>query len=1723
MVLSPLNSCKALTKTEDMRNMIRDIEDALSACPHDRCELSLGVQESLCVLIIQLLDENFRAAHLPILNLIISVVQSGPITPHLEKVLAKAFVEPIVMQHKYAADAKATVMVNTLFRLADAGIRQKAFGVIATGSALCFLLSIYNATSVRNVPICLRIEAEQRIVGILQLDLPRDIKQKVLKPLLADCILCLLSTTSVMKMLREPVENSDSILWLTTLTLEQVIKYELDIDATLITALKVRINNFMSGNLSECQRQEFQKSDDVFAQLREVSVEQQPQESYSVQCLFPFLISTMSNNVVQSAKSSSIALSLLVYIYSFDMLLNLAILLFKHHQSAESLLLALLTPHEADLSGYYSTCNVTEKNFLPLMQSRCLVTYTCLSITFHVLPMCEVSLDFTSHSNLTPLLNALIVAQYNMLLTNDFLPLNHVVDSLEDEFGISFESPEGASNTVSELSLFKALCSLYSTKDIKSVSRQMNLSILYICGFSLQSWDCIAKKFINNEMFINSMSQSTILTVTLSCYRLLSHDYCVSATVEVASNRYPQLKILSFLRQFVEIVMRRSEAEADFSLKELIRAVSALPSLLCLLSFKADQRDPIEISFADIQALLHCSYVTQETQHGKETSCPVSPLITVSESHIAFVLLAHLICTPSACPAVISQMLSYTDFLVDLYRSFLPYMNKLAKLSDMSPCIQNLLASLIGTLYFQSIADPAKMHSPAETLHNMFYGLRDDCIDESTIEIYSSISSIIFSAMDILSKLNSNVLDCDSILFLILNHRKKQILERSASSVKEFTSICVQIQSQLIFRVSNDSKLRQNLLESSTITRVYEIFDAQFFEGSTEINEKDLSLLFSYGLLLGALTLKSINEFKISADIREQLIESLIDQSLFGCESLLSLLPASFKKLQSLLSLLASAETFVATLSQLCLALTNEYKLLPTSPRDSSSTSITTTEDELLFRLALLSQIVIYIPLLCQDKTPSQAVIKLHQSCAGILASTLEIHRAFETTSAFAEKFLHMQLLTLHRLFDFLDSKLVDAIEYLRVYEGLLVFFETQTGECAEELWCIGLLRVVRLCSTPIPTMRIRIVELLCKIVEKYVSTFSPANALVLVRDVLFKSMSILITCSPTTSRSTKLSSATTVVSCHRLFFETCVSVVSSIPCGLRIQVIRAFISLVHSLSIATDQSIFDDSIRLFCIGMKLDDSQVVQRTDSLFKTSNLSLNELFSRVMQYPLMDSFFPEVFQKSLEHSPWLSLLSLPSLEDEEDTLSFTALFEDILSLLTVDGKACCQSKGLSSEVLLELCSVIFSLIPRLTDDIEIATRIIIHTITLINTIVSVDKSIAPPQIEKALNDIPVRLTKELIGKFDTQNRNSYTRIEACLDALLSYVLSRETVFVSVFTCLYEVLEQSTGQEELCKLLSARISKAFICSCSLGTFGPRTSSLCLSIVLTLYIGFSLTGAGELAGSLNISAVSSAILQLEACPQLNLMFVLAIYNNYPIFKGVISDDALYLILSRFLPHSNRYSADSLSSDAVYKTSVASSFELLAYGKLDSEAVLMMAKNEGDAAPDFEALSVLYSYDKSKQELLVTIDSASLRQILFNVTLFTLSFYMESALTLKKYISLTKNVLTHVEYNHLHFHVIPPSARLYKHVSTLLKYIIKHKFPAEIALSILPHESMPLLYYTSHRDSTTTTTTTLVRPQLFALQASFFHFFKVCRELPLAQQIELIYLEALTAEMKVT
>lgn len=1730
VILSPLNSCKALTKTEDMRHMIRDIEDALSACPDDCCELTPGVQESLCVLIIQLLDETLRAAHLPILNLVISVVKSGPVTPHLERVLAKAFVEPVVMHHIYMSHANTTTMVKTLFSLVDAGIKQKAFGIVATGSALCFLLSIYNSSSIKNVPVCLRIEAEQRISGILQLDLPKDIKQKVLKPLLEDCTLCLLSTTSVMKLLRDPVENSDSILWLTALTLEQVIKYELDIDATLVTALKVRMNNFISGNLSECSRQEFQRADDVLAQLKEVSLEQQSLMSCSVPCLFPFLLSMISGDMLQLIQSSSSsALSLLVYIYSFDMLLRITILLFQHHQSSVSLLVMLLTLCEADSTGRFSISNVTEKNFRPLMQSRCLITHTCLFITSHILPICETNLDFISHSNLATLLNTLIVAQYNMLLTNDSLSLNNIVTLTEKEFGVSFESTLDGQSTSSHLSLFKALCFLYSTKDLNVFLDQKNLLTLYICGFSLQSWDYMTKRFINNDKFINSMSQSNILTVPLLCYYLLSNDCCVLTSINDTNSRYSQLNILSFLGQFVNKILQRSEGEVDFNFKDLIRVISALPLLLCLLSFRIDQKDTIAMSFIDLQTLCYCSYVTQETHPDNEPNCS-APLISVSESHMAFVLFTHLICTQSICPDVVTHMLSYTDFLIDLYCSFLCCVKRLAASSDMVPYISHILTSLIATLNFQHMADPVKASSPETKLYKILYSLSDDGNNAPLMGIYDSINNTILTAMDILGKLNSTSLDFDSPLFLILDQRKRQILERSSSSIEGFISICLLTQSKLLFQTSNNTEWVQKLLESNTMLSVCEIFDAQFFEGPTEINEQDLSLLFGYGMFLGALTFTtftSLDRFETYVEARSQLIESLTDQSLFGNETLLSLFPASFKRLQSLLGLLASAETFVSTLSRLCLALTTEYIILLNDTRGTAFISTTTTKDEgrLLFFSVLVSQIIIYIPLLCQDKLPNQTVIKLHQNCVGILVSMLEKHHAFEKTSTFADSFLNIHLLTLHRLFDFLDSKLIDSIEYLQVYEGVLTFFAAQTRECAREIWCITLLRVVRLSSTPIPTMRVKIIELICKILGECIVSFDPADALILLRDVLFKSMSILITCSPTATRKTKSSSTTTVASCHQLFFDSCMNVVSIAPYSLKIQVIRAFISLVHSLSIATGLFVFDDPIKLFCAGMKQDNYQIDKNSDNLSQVVSLSLDELFSRIIRYPLMDSFFPEVFQKSIEHSPWLSLLSPinNSIDNTNTTISFAALFEDVLSLLTVDGKASCQSpgdlRGLSSTVLLELCSVVFSLFPQLTDEIVTGTQIIIHSITLTNTIASKEKN-AELQLEigRTLNDIPVRLAKELVNKCNTQNKSLYTKIETCLDALLSYILSNEITFVAVFTYLYEVLEQSTGQEELCRLLSAQLSKAYICSCSLGTFSPRTSSICLAIMLTIYISLSLIESGDLAESLNISAVVSAVLKLDIYPQLNLMFMLAIYNNYPIFKGVISDDILYLILSRFLPHSSRYLVDSTFSNTIYKTSVVSSYELLAYGNLDSEVILRLAENEGESVPNFEELSVLYTYDKCKQDYLVTIDFASLHQLLFNVTLFTLSFYMESNSTVRKCISLVKNVLKYVEYSHTHFKSIPPSTKLYKYVSTLLKYIIGHKFPTEIALSILPQESMPLLYYTHQRDSAAAIT--LMRPQLFALQTSFFHFFNICRELPLSQEIELVYLEALTAEM---
>lgn len=1725
MILTPLSSCKALTKTEDMRTMISNIEDALSYHLQEYCELGSGVQESLCTLIIQLLDENFRAAHLPILNLIISTVQSGPITPQLEKVLAKAFVEPIAMQQRYTADAKTTLLVKTLFRLVDTGIKQKAFGVIATGSTLCFLLSIYNASSIKNVPVCLRIEAEQRIVRLLQLELPTDVKQKVLKPLMEDCILCLLSTTSVMKMLREPVENIDSILWLTALVLEQTIKYKLEIDTTLITALKVRISTFSSINLAECGRLEFQRSDDIFTQLKEVLPEQLSLETQSVPCLFPFLLSTLTNIV--ASKSLSTILPLLIYIYSFNMLLDIAILFFQHQASSETLLIALLTPHEAETSERYSTDSITEKAFLPLMQARCFVTHTCLTIATRLLPAYASNSASAPRSDLAPLLAVLIAAQYNMLLTNDSLSLSTAMDLAEEEFGLSFDLVENEkeNRATSTLSLCRALYSLYSAKDSKS-TKQTIAPMLYICNFSLLSWDHTIKKLISNKAIINFMTPSTVLATILSCYRLLSHDYCVSTGVDDSTNRYPQSKVLSFLRKFLDSALRSSEARPDSRLEELARATSALPCLLCLLSFKAGQRDAFQLSLINIQMLLYCSCVTQNIQQDKDTRA-IPALITSSESQLAFVLLSHLVCNSSAYSTSVSKLLSYADYLIDLCCLILSCADKLVGSVTAAQCISHLLASLVGILHFRHVASSAQVPSPADTLYTLCYSHSDAGTDAITVELYDSINKLILLAMNILSNLNSNSLDCNSVLFSIFDDRDRKILQRSGSSVQVYICVCLQTQSQLLFRISHTSELRQRLLESATMVHLCEIFDAHC-EGSSEVTEKDMPLLFGYGLLLGALTLQSLGEFDISSEAKNQLLDSLVDQSLFGNEALLLLFPASFRKLHSLLGLLSSTETFLCTFSQLCLTLTNEYKLsLAAFPSTTSAPGSTSTnENEFLFRLTLLSQLVIFVPLLCQDKAPNQAVIKLHQNCAELLTDLLEMHHALEQISPFADRLLHAHLLTLHRLFDFLDSKLVDAIEYLQVYEGVLTLFETQTGECSEEIWCIGLLRVVRLCSTPISAMRIKIVELLCKIAGHYISTCSATNALVLARDVLFKSMSILITCSPTTSRKAKLSANATIVSCHQLFFDSCISIVSSAPYLMKIQVIRAFISLMHSLSVATGLSMLNDSLRLFCAGMNSDRSQTPQDDDPANATGP-SFEKVFSRVMQYPLMGSFFPEILQKSLEHSPWLSLLS--PLDNENATSSLAALFDDILSLLVVDGKVSCQSyansKGLSSKILLELCSVVFSLFSHLTEHVEVATQIVIHAITLIGTLVSAgnDEKEFNDEVKKAVSEIPVRLARELVCKFAAQNRES-SKVETCLDLLLSYAVLHEDIFISVFTCLSELLKQSFGQEELCKLLSAQISKAFIHSCSLGTASSKTSSICLSIILTLYIAFSLTEAGTLAESLNIAAVASATLKLEAHLQLHLMLVLAICNNYPIFKGVINDDALYLIISRFLPHSNHYLADSSSSDAAQKASAATSFELLTYGKIDSEIIStaissLQTKNEGVSLA-LEKLSALYSYDRSKQEFLVTIDSASLHQLLFNATLFTLSFYMESASTLKRCISLIKSVLTHVEYNHLHFHAIPPSERLYRHVSTLLKYIIEHTFPPEIALAILPHESMPFVYYMNHSASSAIT---LARPQLFVLQSAFFHFFKVCRDLPLSRQIELVYLEALTIEMKVT
>lgn len=1704
--------------------MIRDIEDALSAYPQECSELSLGVQESLCILITQLLDENFRAAHLPILNLIINTVQSGPVTLHLEKVLAKAFVEPITMQQRYAADAKTTLLVNTLFRLVDAGVKQKAFGAIATGSALCFLLSIYNASSVKNVPVCLRIEAEQRIVRLLQMDLPENVKQKVLKPLLDDCILCLLSTTSLMKMLREPVESIDSILWLTALTLEQAIKYNFDIDSTLVTALKVRIHNFTSTNFSEYSRPEFQNADDVFAQLTEMSSEELSPSQYSPQCLFTFLLSAILMNPDNPLAPSSVTLFLLTYIYSFNMLLSIAVSLLKYHQSSQTLLIALLTLREAESSGYYSTNSIPEKAFLPLLQARCLVTHTCLAITSHIFPVYEADLEPGPHFNLAPLLDALTTAQYNMLLTNDSVSLSTAIDTVETEFGISFESSESIGSTVQNFSLFKALYSL-STKDSKNVGKQTNVPMLYICGFSLISWNCTIKRLITSEVFINALTPSTVLATALSLYRLLSHDYCLPTVVEDSANRYPHSKILDLLRAFVESALHASEKKEDPNLEGLVRAISALPCLLCLLSLEAGRKDTCRVSFASVQALLHCSCVTQVAQQTKEPDCSIPLLIANSESHLAFSLFSHVICTSTSYSTTVSRMLSHVDFLIDLHRLLLSHIGGLVASSTGTQCVSALLASLAGVLHFRHVADSAQTPFPAETLYNILYTHSDDSISATTIELYNPLNETILLGQEISSKLNSNSLDCNSVLFSAIDERKRKSLQRSASSVEEFTSICIQTQARLLFRISHDSKWpewRQKLLESASMARVCESFNAQFYDGLIEISEKDLSLLFGYGLLLGALTLRSLDEFDMSSEIKEQLIDSLTTQSLFGRDDLLLLFPSSFRKLHSLLGLLASTETFLCTLSQLCLALTDDYKpsmaILPNATPGSDSTAA--NESRILLQLTLVSQIVMYIPILCQDKLPSQAVMKIHQNCVGLLASILSNYHALDRVSTFADKFLHAYFLILHRLFDFLDSKLVDAIEYLQVYESVLTCSGSHRDDCFKELWCIGLLRVVRLCSTPISVMRIKIVELLCKIVGSYLSVCTPVDILVLTRDVLFKSISILITCSPSTSRKATSSPAATIVSCHHIFFASCMSVVSSAAYPLKIQVIRAFISLTHSLSVATGLSMVDDSIRLFCMGMKPDDVQLMHSDDGVAKATSLSFEELFSRVMQYPLMDSFFPEIFQKSLEHSPWLSLLS--DLGDEDAMLSLTALLEDILSLLVIDGKASCQS----SAVLLDLCSTVFSLLPRLTESIEIATRIIINAITLISMIISAEEGAdqSRPEIEKALNEIPVRLAKELVCKCNTQRQDSYLKTEACLSTLFSYALSNEAVFTSIFTCLYELLKQSSDQEGLCRLLSVQLSDAFVSSCSVGTFGPKTLSLCLSIILTLYISLLLTEAGNLAESLSIAAVSCAVLRLEAYPQLHLILTLAIYNNYPMFKDVIDDDVLYLIISRFLPYSNRYSADASSNNRTQSTSVVSSFELFAYGNIDSELISIISSfpqsKREEAALALEQLSVFYSYNKSNQEFLVTIDSTSLHQFLFNTALFTLSLYMESVSTLKKCISLIKNVLAHVEYNYLHFHAIPPSEKLYKHVSTLLQYIIEHTFPLSVASSILPHGSMPLLYYASDRDSVFATT--LVRPQLFALQTSFFHFFKVCRDLPLSRQIELIYLESLSAEMRV-
>lgn len=84
--------------------------------------------------------------------------------------------------------------------------------------------------------------------------------------------------------------------------------------------------------------------------------------------------------------------------------------------------------------------------------------------------------------------------------------------------------------------------------------------------------------------------------------------------------------------------------------------------------------------------------------------------------------------------------------------------------------------------------------------------------------------------------------------------------------------------------------------------------------------------------------------------------------------------------------------------------------------------------------------------------------------------------------------------------------------------------------------------------------------------------------------------------------------------------------------------------------------------------------------------------------------------------------------------------------------------------------------------------------------------------------------------------------------------------------------------------------------------------------------------------------------MLRLEAYPQLHLILTLAIYNNYPMFKDVIDDDVLYLIISRFLPYSNRYSADASSNNRAQSTSVVSSFELFAYGNIDSELISIIS-----------------------------------------------------------------------------------------------------------------------------------------------------------------------------------